>query len=109
MSVSVCPVATVNAPVERVWRLLSDPSAYALWGDVEIRSIEPEGPATKGQRVYAYAKALGMRGDVRIDVEGVDWERRQLDLTTNLPLGITVRNRIGCVPIDSVTCRVSFG
>ena len=45
MAVNVCPIATVNAPVETVWRLLPNPSAYALWWEAETRSIVPAGPA----------------------------------------------------------------
>lgn len=109
MSVSVCPIETVNASVERVWRLLSEPASYALWWDAETHSIVPEGPARKGQRIYAQSKALGKRWDVHIDVEGVDEDGRQIDLTTRLPLGITVRNHISCFPLDSATSRVTFG
>ena len=35
--------------------------------------------------------------------------KRQLDLLTQLPFGITVHNHIACVPLDSQHTRVSFG
>jgi activator of Hsp90 ATPase-like protein len=109
MSFSICPVATVNAPVERVWRLLSEPASYALWWDAETRSIFPEGPARKGQRIYAVSKALGKQLDVHMSVDMVDEDRRQIDLTTRLPLEITVHNHITCLSLDNASCRVTFG
>jgi hypothetical protein len=109
MSVYVCPIALVNAPAERVWRLLSDPASYALWWDAETRSIFPEGRARRGQKIYAQSKELGRRWDVHINVGMVDEDRRQIDLTTRLPLGITVYNHISCLPLDNESCRVSFG
>jgi hypothetical protein len=59
MSVSTCPVATIHAPAERVWHLLSQPDSYALWWDAHTLSITPEGPAKPGQQVRAQAAALG--------------------------------------------------
>lgn len=36
MSMSVCPIAVVAAPIERVWALLANPSSYDLWWDAGI-------------------------------------------------------------------------
>ena len=109
MAVSVCPIAVVNAPVETVWRLLDDPSVYALWWDAKTLSISPEGPARAGQKIRAQSKALGKMWDVNLDVNQVDAERRQLDLTTRLPFGITVFNHITVVPVEAHSSRISFG
>ena len=109
MSFSTCPLATINAPVERVWRLLSDPASYAFWWDAQTRSIAPAGPAQVGQEIDAQTRALGKQWDVQIVVEMVDATRHQIALTTRLPLGITVYNHIACAPLDRATCRVTFG
>ena|SRR6476646_8061054 len=109
MSVSICPIATINAPIEHVWRLLADPSRYALWWDAKTVSIVPEGPAQAGQQIFATTSALGRRWDVHLTVEAVSANRRQLDLLTQLPLGITVRNHITCTPLDNQRTYVSFG
>ena len=37
MTVSLCPVAVVQAPPELIWALLSEPANYALWWDAEKR------------------------------------------------------------------------
>jgi len=109
MGVSVCPIATVNAPVEQIWALLSEPDNYALWWDAQTRSIEPKGAVQPGQKILAQSRALGKGWNVTITVERVDSSKRQIDLTTSLPLGITVHNHIVCTPLDRATCRVTFG
>ena len=109
MGLSVCPIATVNAPVEQVWALLSEPDNYALWWNAQTRSIEPKGDAQPGQKVLAQSKAFGRGWNVTITVESVDSSKRQIDLTTSLPLGITVHNHIVCAPLERATCRVTFG
>jgi hypothetical protein len=58
MSFSTCPIATVHAPVEQVWRLLADPSRYDLWWNVRTVSIIPEGPAQPGQQIFAFPTPL---------------------------------------------------
>jgi hypothetical protein len=109
MSFATCPIAIVDAPVWRVWRLLADPSCYALWWDAQTHSIIPEGPAQPGQQIVAQTVALGRRWDVHITVRAATPEKHQLELVTRLPLGITVLNRITCTSLDSQHTRVSFG
>ena len=109
MSVSVCPVATIHAPVEHVWSFLSEPINYAQWWDAKTRSIVPEGPASPGQKIYAQTAALGKDWNVNVLVEEVDEAKLQIHLATALPWGITVHNRITCIPLDPAHCRISFG
>ena len=109
MSVSTCPVATIHAPAERVWHLLSQPDNYALWWDAQTLSITPEGPARPGQQVRAQAAALGRWLPIGIRVERVDEYRRQIRLKAGFPFGITVHSHISCVPLNEANCQVSFG
>lgn len=107
MSISTCPMATVDAPVEQVWRLL-DPSRFDLWWEARTVSIVPEGPAQAGQRVVARLGPLpGAR--IHLTVESVQPEKHQLDLLTRFPLGITIHNHITCTPLGDQQTRVSFG
>ena len=107
---STCPIATVNAPVDQVWRLLADPAQYDLWWEVRTRSIVPEGPAHPGQQIRAQASILGRQWDVaHLTVQAIDPEKRTLDLFTRLPFGIAVQNHITCQPLDDQRTRVSFG
>ena len=110
MAFSACPIATVQAPAERVWELLSEPANYDQWWDVQTFAVVPPGSAQPGQRIEAGTTALGKQWSVvHIIVEHIDHAQRVLDLTTRMLFGITVRNHILCVPLDATTCRVSFG
>jgi hypothetical protein len=83
-----------------------------LWWDAETCwtfSIEPPGPARPGQRISARTTALGKDWEVQITVTGIDPDKRALDLTTQLPFGITVHNHIVCAALEYQHCRVSFG
>ena len=109
MSFSTCPTSIVDAPVERVWRLLADPRRYALWWDAHTRSIVPDGPAQPGQQVWAQTVALGKRWDVHITIRDVAPETQHLELLTRLPWGITIDNHITCTRLDAQRTRVSCG
>ena len=85
MNYSTCPIANVNAPIERIWQLLADPNQYALWWDARTRSIIPAGPVQLSQHILAQASALGRSWDVHITVQAVMPEKHQLDLLTRLP------------------------
>lgn len=109
MSVSICPIANVNAPLERVWGFLAEPANYALWWDARTRSISPTGSAHPGQKIMAQSSALGRQWEVNILVEGVDEPKHQLHLKTKLPLGITVFNHITCTALNKAATQVTFG
>ena len=109
MSLSVCPIAFVQASAGTAWSLLAEPARYAEWWDVITDSIVPAGPAQPGQQITAHSRELGGRLHARIVVESVDAGRRELNLTTSLPFGITILNHISVIPVDGNTSRVSFG
>ena len=109
MPISVCPIATVAAPAERVWAALMAPEQYGEWWDARTERVEPPGPARPGQTVASSSRALGRRWPVTTEVLAVDDDRRALDLRTTLPLGIVVQNHILVQPIDARSSRVTFG
>ena len=109
MPVSVCPSAVVAAPAEVVWSMLMRPETYDLWWDAHTERITSEGPATPGQVVTAWTSALGKRWDVRLEIEQIEADKRQIDITTTLPLGIQVHNHISCAPLDASSSRLQFG
>ena len=109
MSVFICPIANIEAPLERVWSFLSTPANYALWWDAQTQEINPAGPAHPGQKIRAQTSALGKQWEVNILVEGVDEQKHQLHLKTMLPLGITVFNYITCTALNNTAIQVTFG
>jgi hypothetical protein len=109
MSMNVCPIATVHASDAAVWSLLADPASYAKWWDATTDIISPTGPAQPGQLIIAHSQALGRRWQVCIQVDSIDSVKRELQLTTTLPLGITVINHIVVRGLNPNSCCVSFG
>ncbi len=109
MALSVCPIATIHASAETVWSLLANPSVYDSWWEVTTDSIIPPGPAQPGQLISAHGRVLGINLRTRFRVDGVDSERKQLDLTTWLLFGISLHNHIHVQAAGNEDCRVSFG
>ena len=110
MAFSTCPITAVSAPAERLWNLLSQPENYTQWLNARIIPLAaPACPAQPGQRIEARTTALGRRWSFYITVECIDHAQLVINFTTRLPFGITVHNHITCVPLDAMTCRVSFG
>lgn len=87
-TLSVCPSAVVEAPVERVWELLTRPEGFDLWVDAVVVAAEPEGPVRPGSRLHLVTRALGWRFAVTIEVREVDAERRRLRFLVELPFGM---------------------
>ena len=109
MSVSVCPIAVVQAPAEHVWALLADPARFDLWWEARTVSITPPGPAQPGQAVVAVAHGLGHDWPVHFTVNAVDPVHHALDLNTRLPFGISLHNHLTVMQVDVGASRVTFG
>ena len=109
MPVSVCPSANVAASAEEVWGLLMQPETYDQWWDFHAEAVVPAGPATPGQVVSGWSRALGRKWPVSLAIEAMDAQKRQMLLRTTLPLGIVVQNQITCAPLDATSCRLQFG
>ncbi|HYW23949.1 MAG TPA: SRPBCC family protein [Terriglobales bacterium] len=86
--VSVCPSTVVDAPVERVWEIVTQPQGFDLWADASLVTAEPPGPASAGQELHLVTRALGWTFAVRISVREVDAERHRLHLVVALPFGV---------------------
>ena len=105
MTISTCPIAVINTPIERVWVLLAEPVNYDLWWDAKTCSIVPEGCAQMGQKVHA--KAGGF--NIFLTVNAVDESKHKIDFTTKFPFGITGFNHLTCTALPNSTTQVSFG
>jgi len=109
MGFSICPTASIAAPVECVWDLLSDPTLYDTWWDARTERIVPEGKATPGQMVYATSSAFGRKWHVTLRVDGVNPEKHQIQLHITLPFGTINDATISATPINSTSSRLQFG
>ena len=111
MGLTVCPAATIAAPVEVVWENLVRWDRYTEWfsSDLQAERLEPEGPAIAGQTITFKGKALGRTWHFIFKVEKVNPDRHQLGLHAFFPLGLQMKPHISCTPIDATTCRVQYG
>ncbi len=107
--VTACPIGEVEAPLETIWDLLSEPRQLDRWWDAHVVQATPPGPLAPGQRIDAETRALGHTFAMRIDVEAVDPPRHQVRMTAHLPLGVVDHATITVVPLGERRCRVSFG
>jgi len=108
MSLYVCPADTVDAPVETVWSLLSDPASYGNWADAHIDDVAPPGPAQAGQVVQMTARALAIPLRVRFDIERADPVAHDLAFRATFPLGIRLQEQISVRPVGEGS-RVQYG
>ncbi len=109
MSLNICPAATVAAPIEYVWELISNLARYGEWADARIERVIPEGPATSGQVLYASSKALDKTWPVTLTITAVDTDRHRMQMDVSLPLGLLLHQTTICMPIDAQSCHVQYG
>lgn len=105
---SACPAATIAAPIEIVWSLLTTPAEYETWADARIEGVVPPGSAGPGQEVVLRGRAAGRRWTMRITVEEANAASGIFAFRAELPLGVRLKERISCVAVGGET-RVQFG
>jgi Polyketide cyclase / dehydrase and lipid transport len=103
-----CPTGLVNAPIEVVWSLLTDPTGWATFFDIRVLRIFPPGLAVVGQRIYGESGPRILRLAVTLEYTEIDTARRQIGLNIQLPLGITVRENLSCSTVGDTQCRVNY-
>jgi uncharacterized protein YndB with AHSA1/START domain len=109
MVYAVCPTDVVNAPIERVWSLLTDPAGWGDFWDARVLDIEPAGPAAAGQRILLRSGPWPARFRLTFTFTKVDPANHTLDLDIRLPFGVVNDEHLACAAIDDVTCRVTYG
>ena len=107
--VSVCPAAVVEAPIERVWTVLTDSRNYGDWADAIFTRFDPPGRAVPGQVLEADTRELGITFKVRLRIEAVDPARHQVVFDVSLPFGVREKTTITATPIDAHLTRLQFG
>lgn len=108
MGLYVCPADTVAAPPENVWRLLTSPATYDTWADARVDNVEPPGRTQPGQVVLMSSGALGLRFNVRFDVERVDAATHDLEFRARFPFGIRMHEHISVRAVNGGS-RVQYG
>jgi hypothetical protein len=108
MEYASCPSALVNAPIEIVWRLLTDPAGWGKFYDLRVTKVEPPGPAAEGQKFYGESGPRFLHLRLAFEYIKVDPVRYLLNLDVELPFGLFVREEMDCIPLDNAQCRVNY-
>ncbi len=108
MTKTSCPTALVNAPIDVVWMLLTEPARWTEFFDIRVTRIDPSGPAAIGQRIYGETGPRFLRMGATLEYTKTDAARRTIGLNVQLPLGITVREDLSCGAVGDAQCRVNY-
>jgi len=109
MDYASCPSALVEAPIEIVWRLLTDPAGWGSFYDLRVIKVEPPGPAAVGQKIHGESGPRFLLLRLTFTFIKIDPVRYQLNFDVEMPLGLfTVREEMDCVSLNDVQCRVNY-
>ena len=100
MSIQTCPTTIVEAPADRVWRLLTIPAEFQRWTGLTMMKA-PGRALADGDQVVFFA------GLLRIQVIRLERPRR-LKLEVHLPFGIVNHEVVVITPQSDTTCRVTY-
>ncbi len=108
MSHQSCPTNVVDAPLELVWSLLTQPAGWGAFFDMRVTAVEPKGCAVAGQVIEGATGPWPINLRVRFRLTNVDAAEHQLGLDGDLPFGLKLREDIRLQRLDANRCRVSF-
>src|SRR5258708_25889885 len=103
-----CPTALVNAPIDVVWKLLTEPAGWTEFFDIRITRVDPPGPAVVGQRIHGESGPRFLRLVVTLEYTEIAAVRRTIGLNVRLPLAITVPEDLGSTVVTDTQCRVNY-
>ena len=103
-----CPTAIVEAPVGVVWKLLTNIAGWGSFYNVRVTSVEPPGPAVRGQRMLGEPGPRWLHVGLSVEYTLIDEAHYKLEMDARFPLGITVHEALDCVPLENGRCRVNY-
>lgn len=109
MPLNACPAASVAAPLDTIWTMLTTPARYSEWWNASIVQMTPEGTLCPGQIIELTSKAFGRSWPITFKVENVDAAKHRINIHVVLPLGLILENYISCTSVDATTTRVQYG
>jgi hypothetical protein len=105
----ICPTDVVDAPIEVVWGLLTDPAGWGGFFDLRVRDVDPPGPAHVGQRLRAESGPAFLHLKVSVEFTQIDASDHRLGVKVVLPLGVVVSEDMHLAPVKADRCRVTYG
>ena len=103
-----CPTEIVEAPVAVVWKLLTNISGWGSFFDLRVTSVEPPGPAAKGQRMLGETGPRWLHLGGSFEYTLIDETHYKFEMDVKLSLGLTVHEALDCVPLGDGRCRVNY-
>lgn len=108
MNYPSCPTTVINAPIEAVWTMLTNPLSWDKVFDIRIQDALPRGPASPGQIVRGESGPKWMHLKVSIEIVAIYPTEHRIKMKIRLPLRLFVHEDLDCVPVDSASCRVNY-
>ena len=108
MTHTSCPTAIVDAPIELVWSLLTNPAGWGKFFDLRVTAVNPSGPAIGGQILEADTGPRFFPLKLRFEIVDIDAARYDLRIDGILPLGLRIREDLQCRALDKGSCRVTY-
>jgi hypothetical protein len=108
MTYASCPTVVVHAPIDIVWKLLTQPARWGDFFDLRITGVEPAGPVVIGQRFCGESGPRFLHFGLQFEFTEVNAAEHKLGLNVRFPFGITVREDLSCTSVSSAECRVSY-
>ena len=107
-SFTACPTDIVEAPVDVVWKLLTNISGWGSFFDLRVTSVEPPGLAAKGQRMLGETGPRWLHLGGSFEYTLIDETHYKLEMDVRLSRGLTVHEALDCVPLEGGQCRVNY-
>lgn len=107
-SLLACPTDIIAAPLDIVWKILTDPAGWDRFYDLRVHHVDPPGPAASGQRLIGESGPRWLRLGIMFAFTRIDAIRHEMEFDGRLPLGITVHESLNCVALDAERCRVNY-
>ncbi|HEY4941631.1 MAG TPA: SRPBCC family protein [Rhizomicrobium sp.] len=104
----VCPTALVDAPVDVVWSLLTQPAGWGSFYDLRVTQVTPPGPAAAGQIVRCEAGPRFLHLKIEMRLDEIDTAGHRLRMQVTFPFGLTVREDMNCIAVGERQCRVNY-
>lgn len=96
-----CPTDIVEAPVDIVWELLTHVAGWGRFFDLRVVSVEPPGPAAKGQRMLGETGPRWLHRGSSFEYTLIDTAHYKLEMDVRLSLGLTFHEALDCVPLEA--------
>ncbi len=101
---SIVATASIQAPIEAVWKLSCDSSRYAEWVENTLKVIRSDGPARLGATYEELTRVSGpWKTETRWKVAEFDAPRRQVHDGEGVPTATGMAVIIELTPISEAT------